>query len=157
MSKRTRRKHAGQVASLLPPDSMVREYAVGQAHARMTMGAIIAIALFVGVFVTALALGVVVYPGVLLLLFVSHSVRPPRGIAATDQGVVLVERRFLTGKPSKVLALGPGSGLLSTRSAGRRVVVAMGPDRVTMRRSEYDRLLRAVPGSEWPVSVAQAG
>jgi hypothetical protein len=55
MSKRTRNKGAQKVAKLLPPGTVVCEYVRGRGHPRMTTGAIVAIVLFVVLFVAALA------------------------------------------------------------------------------------------------------
>ena len=56
LSDRARRKGATAAQPLLPPGSVVREYVVGRAHARMATGAVVAGAIFATAFlVMALA------------------------------------------------------------------------------------------------------
>lgn len=140
---KARTKHVAAAARLLPAGTQIRGYAVGQAQARWANGAIVAIGLFLTVFVVGLALGVIFYPGGLLLYYVYNSVRPQRGVAATDHGLVLLERSLLNGRPRRVLANEGFMVLASPHTVGSKTMVRVGPDDVTFPRAEYDRLVGA--------------
>jgi hypothetical protein len=137
LSKRTRDKHAASAAKLLPPGSNIRAYVVGRGHARMATGALVAGAIFLAAFVVALLLGYVLIPGVLLLIFVIYQVRPPRSVVVSDQGLAVLGRSMWTGRPSSVVALLPLAPLSSPTPKGK-VTLALGPERITLTRAEFD-------------------
>jgi hypothetical protein len=88
-----------------------------------------------------LAFGTLLLPGGVLLIYIVHATRPPRGIAVTDHGAALVEKSFWNGRPSKLLAwLPPGGPPLLDGPGGSTQQIVVGPDTVTFRRAEADRL-----------------
>jgi len=143
-SKRSRRNGTRAAQRLLGPDVVIREIGFGRAHARLTTSAIALVSIFVVAFIVALALGVVLIPGGLLLIVVLGLIRPPRAVVVTDHGTALLNRGIGTGRPTKVLALlahdalPPPSALVSGIRA-----VPLGPDRVSFSRKEIERLTTA--------------
>jgi hypothetical protein len=151
LSDRARRKGATSAQQFLPPGTVVREYVVGRAHARMATGAIVAGSIFGTAFVVALAFGAILIPGGLILIYVLYAVRPPRGVVAADQGLAVLDRSFLNSRPTKVLALLPTDAARHPAVSARKVTLTLGVDRVTFPRREYERLATAV-GSASPSS-----
>ena len=142
LSGRAREKGMQKASTLLPPETRLRTYAVGRGHGRMTTGAMVAGGIFLAAFVVALALGFILIPGGLLLVFVISEVRPPRAVVITDQGIGVLARSIWTGRPSKVLALLPLVPLRSPSPSGS-VVIALGPDRITFSRAEFNAVSAA--------------
>ncbi len=138
VSERNRSKGATAAQALLPTGSHLDAYVLGRAHARMTTGAAVATAAFAAVFIVGLMLGVVFIPGVLLVWFVINEIRPPRGLAVTDDGVVLMARSFWRGLPSRVMATVGEPRVEGT--PGGRTTLDVGPERVTLSGSEFERL-----------------
>jgi hypothetical protein len=110
----------------------------------MATGAVVAGAIFGAAFLLALALGTILIPGGLILIYVFHAVRPPRGVVVADQGLAVFDRSFLNSRPTKVLALLPIDAARQLGAAGRNVTLTLGPDHVTFPRREYERLATAV-------------
>jgi len=138
-SERARRKWADKAVPLLGSGTVIRSVFAGRAYARFTTPVAIALGVFIGIFVVALALGVILLPGGVALLLVMNSIRPPRLVVAADQGVALLSRSSFTGRPSKVLAqLSTAEVTASTRSGAGAVPI--GPDRVTFGRREREQL-----------------
>jgi hypothetical protein len=138
VTQRNRSKGAAAAQALLPSNSHVGAYVFGRGHARMTTGAAIATGVFAVAFIVGLMLGVVFFPGALLVWFVINEVRPPRGLAVTDDGVVLMARTFWRGLPSRVMATVPAPRVEGT--PGGRTTLDVGPERVTLSGSEFERL-----------------
>lgn len=144
-STRSRQKGAAAAARLLDPGTTPREYVVGHAHARLTTGAIVAISVFSFVFLVALAMGYIIIPGGLLLIFVYQSVRPPRAIVVADQGLAVLNRSWFNGRPSKVVTLvgHPAFPVSSAVRTGNKVTFPLGDERIACSGKEYERLLAA--------------
>jgi len=143
LSERSRKKHLDAAAKLTPPGTAVRAYAVGNVSPRFSTSAAVAIGVFVAVFVVGLAFGVIFYPGALLLLYLNHSIRPPRGLAVSDSALFVMHRSFLNSRPSKLLASVPFFVLSGAQSAGSKVRLQVDQETVVLRKSEYDRLVSA--------------
>jgi hypothetical protein len=143
-SERSRRKLTAQVVELPEPGTGVRGVFLGRAHARLTTPVAVLLGLFGAAFTVALAFDVVLIPGALLLILVLDWVRPKRVVVVAEQGIALLARSQLTGRPARVLAklplhvLPPPSVLTS-----RADPVAFGPDRVTFSKPERERLARS--------------
>ncbi len=144
LSERSRRNGAAAAQRLLPDGTIVHEYVVGRAHARMATGAIVAGAVFGIAFVVALAFGTILIPGALVLIYVLHAVRPPRAVVVADRGLAVLDRSFLTARPTKVLAFLPADVARQPAATGRTVALSLGVDVVTFPRREYERLSTAV-------------
>jgi hypothetical protein len=142
MSRRTRDKGARKAAKLLPPGTVVCEYVRGRAHARMTTGAIVAIALFVLVFVAALAAGRVIYPGALLLIWVASEIRPYRAVVVTTLGIVLTTHSIITGRAT-VIAYLPFEAALQQVPRSGKPKLQLGPDLLTLPAREHELLVAA--------------
>jgi hypothetical protein len=114
----------------------------------MTRSAIVILAIFVILFFgLAVTTGKFLIPGWLLILLFVSSIKPLRGIAVTDNGVVLVSTSAWNAKPREVLAGLPPSSLAPTnvRKSGRRMVqVTLGPDKVRLRNKDFEPLASAV-------------
>ena len=144
---RRQRKAMRSAQGLLGPQPVLA-YVTGRANARMTDAAWWTLGIFATVFVFVLVvLHAVVFPGVVLALFVYGSVRPHRGVAVTPAGVVVFQYSGLRGKPSAALAIFPFAVLWPPygQPAGRGMRVPLGPDVVTLTGRDHGRLIRAVP------------
>lgn len=144
LSARARAKGAESARKLLPQDTVLRDYVVGRANARLTTGAIVALSIFSCAFLIALALGTILIPGGLLLIYVVHAARPPRVLVVADQGVAVLEKSFLNGRPSKVLAMIPAGMMIVPGAPGQTAVVDLGAERVSFTTRESDRLRAAL-------------
>jgi hypothetical protein len=110
----------------------------------LATGAVVAGAISAGAFLVALALGTILIPGGLILIYVFHAVRPPRAVVVADQGLALLDRSFLNSRPTKVLAFLPTDAARQPVAAGRSVRLTLGPDQVSFPRREHGRLAAAV-------------
>ena len=142
LSDKNRSKAATRAQALLPTGTHLRSYVVGRGHARMTTGAAIAVGVFGLAFVAALFLGRILIPGALVVYLLFNLVRPPRALAVTGEGVSLLSRSIWTGRPSGLLGSFP-LGPVSVPTSGS-VKLALGGERVTLNRSEAQRLVAAV-------------
>ena len=149
LSDRARKKSVDKARTLLPPGTAINEYVTGRANARLSTGAIVAVAVFGLAFVVALALGVILIPGGLLLFYVMYAVRPPRGLVVATEGIAVLEGSLLNGRPTRVRALIPGFPPLS--ADGRTLDV--GDERVTLTGKEATRL-RAALERPWATVMA---
>jgi hypothetical protein len=139
--------------ALLGPATNVRAYAFGRAHARMTNGAWGLIAIFGTAFVVVLiALQTILIPGVLLVLVLYGMVRPRRGVAVTDDGVVVMALSGWNGTPRHVIDTQPHAALRAgIRGAnGSKVNVQLGSDLITLKRADFESLLAAAPDAAVP-------
>jgi hypothetical protein len=144
MSARARVNGIKKARPLLPPGTTARDYLAGRANARMTTGALVAISVFTVAFLVALALGTILIPGGLLLIYVVHAIRPPRAIVVADEGLAVFEKSFLNGRPTKLLALVAPAGVVLDPSMGQPVILTAGGDRINLRKGEADRLRAAM-------------
>jgi hypothetical protein len=145
-SEGSRRSALKQAAKHLPPGTELRSYVVGTGNARLTTGTMVAIGIFGVVFVVALLLGQLVFPGLLLVAFVWASTRPPRGVVLTDAGVAIFGRSHFNGKPDRLLVQYPYETFVSgppLASAGK-VTMRFGMEEVTFSRKELERLAAGV-------------
>jgi hypothetical protein len=143
LNKRARSKGMESAQKLLPAGIVAREYVVGRANARMTKGAAIAIGVFGVAFIAALAAGQVIVPGGLLLVFVVRSIRPPRSIVATNEGIAVLDRNFVHARPSKLLAMIPAESIRPHLQGSGPATIDLGRENVTFPRKEADRLRTA--------------
>jgi hypothetical protein len=155
LSARARQKGAATAGPMLPANTVTREYVIGRAQARVMRGAVIATSLFVAAFVVALAFGRILIPGVLILAYVISVTRPARAVVVADQGLVLLSRSELNGRPTAVLAYQSLEAVSdAAQAASGHAKVGLGPDMVTFRQPEYQRLLAAVATARgqyvWP-------
>jgi hypothetical protein len=144
VSDRARAKGAQSARQLLPAPTDIRDYVVGRGNPRLTTGAIVACSIFACAFLVALAFGTVLLPGGLLLIYVIHAVRPPRAIVVADQGVAVLEKSFLNGRPTKVLAMIPAGMLSVAGASGHQTSVDFGAERISFAKREVQRLSAAL-------------
>ncbi len=142
LTKRARDRGTSAAADLLPSGSHVRAYAIGRAHARLTTGSIVAGAAFLIAFGVALLLGYVLVPSGLLAYYVFHELRPPRAIVVSDRGLTVMARSFWKDRPSAIVAALPLAPLHSSSPSGS-VTVALGLERITLSRNEFNILASA--------------
>ena len=144
MSDRARRKLAERASRVLPGGTVVREAVAGRAQPRFTPPVIVVLVLYAVAMAVALALGVVLIPGGILLLLLVQAIIPQRVVVIADQGVAVLARSSLTGRPSKVVAQLPLSVLHGSQPVGGgKGRLALGPDQITFPRREHERLLAA--------------
>jgi hypothetical protein len=141
-SNRSRTSGTKAAQDLLPPGTVIYEYTVGRAHARVTMGAVVSVAVFLVAFIVALAMGTILIPGALLLFYGVHAVRPVRAVVVTSQGLVVMEKSFVNGRPTKIVGSTP-MGPLRTVD-GEAVALDLGGERISFSSRETDRLRRAL-------------
>jgi hypothetical protein len=151
----TRQQRRGQdaVRKLLGPESEVLTFAFGRAHARMTNGAWVMIAIFGTAFVIVLvALKTILVPGVLLVWILYNMIRPRRGVAVTSSGVAVTELSGWSGAPKRVReTLPPGALQVGIRNAtGSKVDVQLGADLITVKRAGFEALAAATPAEQVP-------
>jgi hypothetical protein len=151
----TRQQRRGQdaVGKLLGPGTEVLTFAFGRAHARMTNGAWVLIAIFGTAFVIVLvAIKTVLIPGVLLILILFNMVRPRRGVAVTSSGIVVTELSGWNGSPRGVMETLPSGALRAgiRNATGSKVDVQLGADLITVKRSDFEALVAAAPVEQVP-------
>src|SRR5262245_40372978 len=147
------RKGQEGVQKLLGPGDEVTAFAFGRAHARMTSGAWSLIAIFGTLFVIVLvALKTIVLPGALLIWILYGMVRPRRGVAVARSGIVVAAWSGWNGAPKRVTVVLPPEALRSgiRKAIGSKVDVQLGDDLVTLKRQDFEALLRAVPDGRIP-------
>jgi len=151
-SKRTEKRTQESLAKVLPPGTVVRAYAGGPAHARLSRLATGIIVTFAVAFIAiAVATGRILIPGALVLLFLAGSIKPYRGCAVTDRGVVLLGTRIENHQPKKVLAWLPFVVLFPPYIAAvgtKRVRVQLSTERVSLRTADYQRLVASIGAYE---------
>ena len=143
-SARTRRKNVKSASKLLAPGTTIRELVFGRGTFRWSTGAIVTLAVYGALFVVALALGVLLFPGFIVIIVFLHHARPPRAVVVADEGVALLARSVWTGRPNAVLALLPHY-VVALPAPGDDRQRAIGPDVVKFSRKELARLHAAVP------------
>jgi hypothetical protein len=142
-SERTRRKVTDAAAALLEPGTHIRAVGFGRANARWTTTSIVLLAVFASVFLVALALGVLLFPGAVLLIVFSQKTWPPRVVVVADQGVATMDRGLLNGRPARVVARLPHAALATPAGSDRKR--QLGYDVVTFPLRELERLVGALP------------
>jgi hypothetical protein len=93
--------------------------------------------------VLSLLLGSLVGPGLIVVLIVYWAFNPPRAVAVSDRGVVLMKRSLWTGKPTQVMGLLPHDVLESPQERGGYVEVLVGPERIWLSKKEWSALAGA--------------
>ena len=151
----TRQQRRGQeaVQKLLGPGDEVMAFAFGRAHARMTTGAWSLIAIFGTAFVIVLVtFKTILIPGALLIWILYGMVRPRRGIAITDSGIVVTTLSGWSGSPKHVTQTLPHAALRAgiRNATGSKVDVQLGADLTTVRRRDFESLTAAVPDGQVP-------
>ena len=144
----TRKQHKTFQAALkcVGPEVKVIAFGNGTGHPRMTKGFVGLIAAFAALFSLTLALmHVVLIPGALLLLVGIGLVRPRRGVALTEDGVIVLHESLWTGHPNRILlTASPGHFTPVGAHGDSKVRVQLGSEQVTFKQHEYERMLRAV-------------
>ena len=151
-SKRSDKRTQESLAKVLPQGTIVRAYAGGPAHARLSPLATGIIVTFTVVFAAlAVTTGRILVPGVFLLLFLAAAVRPHRGCAVTNRGLALVRTRIENHEPKELLLWLPTASLLPPNlvTVGtKRMRVQLGSERVSLRTEDYQRLVGALGAHE---------
>ena len=148
-SRATRRvdKKRAAAEQLLGPGTVLRAYSSGAGHARWSGDLTALVGGFVlALVVSVLAFHVFVFPGVLLIVAAYLLFRPRLAIAVGAGGAALLRESIWTGRPYRVLEVHALSELPAHDLAagdGKRITVALGAERVTVRRADYLRLQQA--------------
>jgi 4-amino-4-deoxy-L-arabinose transferase-like glycosyltransferase len=155
MSKRQRKK-LDAARRVNESGSEILAYGTGSGHARLSKGLIGLVVGFAVLFLVVLVLvHVVLIPGVVFVVVVIGLIRPKRGVALTPDAVLVFHESVWNGKPNRLILSSPASSFSASNppiSGGSRVSLLLGTERVTLKASEYERLLRAVapPAVELP-------
>jgi hypothetical protein len=150
MSKRQHKKldAARRVAG---PDVQILAYAAGTGHARISKGFVGLVVGFVVLFVAVLVvIHVALIPGVVVVVVAIGLLRPKRGVALTTDAVLVFHESMWNGAPNGLIVISPVaalSGADAARTGGSRVSVPLGTERITLKRDEIERLLRAAAPS----------
>jgi hypothetical protein len=151
-TERADKKARRSLSKVLPTGTSVRAYATGRANARMTQLAIgILVSFGVLFLLVAILADRIMFPGVLILLFFVSSIKPFRGCAVTETGVLLLKTRVSNHQPDKVIVEVPYAALFAPNPmpAGKRAIrVSLGPDIVRFRVVDYERLIASVTSAE---------
>ena len=143
LSDKERAKRARQAAAKLSPPANAVTMVQGSGHFRMTTAAWVVIGLFVAAFVYALSRGVVILPGLLLIFGLWSTIRPGRDLVVTDRGLAVFHRSSFNGRPSTLVVLLPLAPIYAASASGT-AELELGPERVTLKRAEFDRLAVAM-------------
>lgn len=142
-----KKKTQQALARLVGPEVVLRSYALGSANARMTP---LAVGLMGGFVVLAIALAVLsgrlLLPGFLVIYLIVRTIRPYRGVAAANSGIILFHCSPWSAKPKTVLGTAPFSVLWppNAQLAGKKMRIPIGPDVVTLRQRDHEKLCQAV-------------
>jgi hypothetical protein len=94
--------------------------------------------------------GVIIIPGVLLLVAVFGAIDRPASVAVTNRGVAVLARSGVNGGPSKLLTVLP-AGVLADPTVSRSGSYVHLPSlHLWFRKKEYERLLGATNGNSVP-------
>lgn len=136
---RARQRVMKSAPALLPPGAVVRDCAIGRVQARLTKGAVAGAALFILVFAGGLARHTVIIPGGLFIVYMISAIIPPRAVVIADQGIAVLNRSPVHGRPTKLLGLYPFTAVLSSGDGPRRRVF-LGLEWITFSPREWSRL-----------------
>lgn len=141
LSEKSRKKRAADAQRLLEPGTTVRRYANGVTGPYPTNTILLILLAAIGITVVlSVLVGSIVGPGVLVGLLVYWAFNPPRSVAVSDRGVVLLKRSLWTGKPTDVMGLLPPGVLDSPQDRGGYVQVLVGPERIWLSKKEWAAL-----------------
>jgi hypothetical protein len=142
-SERTRRKATTAATRLLEPGTTIRAVGFGRANARWTTAGIVMLSVFASGLGIGLLLGFLFFPGIIGLLLFREVTCPQRVVVVADQGVAVLHRSALDGRPKRVLCRLPFAAL--TTPAGPDEKRRLGYDLVQFKGKELQQLLAAVP------------
>jgi hypothetical protein len=145
-SKKQRKKleAARRVAA---PGTLILAYATGTGHARISKSLVGLVVGFAALFVVVLlAVHVALIPGFVLVVVAIGLVRPKRGVALTPDAVLVFHESMWNGTPKSLIVSAPVASLSASDTAttgGSRVSLLFGTERITLKKDEFERLLRA--------------
>jgi hypothetical protein len=146
MSKRQYKK-LDAARGIAGPGTEILAYGTGSGHARMSKGLIGLIVGFGLLFAVVLvAVHVVLIPGVVLVVVAIGLIRPKRGVALTPDSVLLFHESIWSGRPNRLILSDPAGALSAAGSPSTgtsRVSLLLGDERITLKRAEFEPLLRA--------------
>ena len=146
MSKRQQKK-LDAARGVAEPGTEILAYGTGSGHARMSKGLIGLIVGFGLLFAVVLvAVHVVLIPGVLLVVVAIGLIRPKRGVAVTPDAVLVFHESIWSGRPNRLILSSPAAALSASgapSTGGSRVSLLLGNERITLKRSAFEPLLRA--------------
>jgi hypothetical protein len=92
----------------------------------------------------AIATGVVLVPGLVLIAGARWAINQPRGVGVADQGIVVTKESFWNARPTAVLAKLPLDQLFFVAgSTATHLCVQLGTEHVWLRRKEHEILAAA--------------
>lgn len=147
MSKRQHQK-LDAARRIAEPGSEILAYGAGSGHARMSKGLVGLVVGFAVLFLVVLVtVHVALFPGVVLIVVAIGLIRPKRGVALTPDAVLVFHESMWNGKPNRLILSTPAASFSASNAPSTgdsRVSLLLGTQRVSFRKNEYERLLRAV-------------
>jgi hypothetical protein len=150
LSARNKRKFTEKAVKLLPPGSGAQPVDLGvggggSLSPRRNIALCLGAAVAGSVGLSALTGGVVVI-GWLPALILYYAINQPRAVLATDRGVALLRRGFLTGAPTGLLSMGAPAALQQpTDRAWGESRFEVDGKAVWLKDADADALRRAMP------------
>lgn len=142
---RSQRRGIKATSRLLGSNAEVTAYAIGRANARMPRWVVVTMLIFGALFVLAIVLAhTVIFPGALLLVALAYGIRPLRAVAVAQGSLVVMSKSGWSGRHS-LLGVLPLESLqrLEDAKTGGRVKLGLGPDVVSLRQKDFNRLVTA--------------
>jgi hypothetical protein len=159
MTKRARTNGLRRSEQLLGAGANAYEYGVGVIGPDPRRTDVLLVLIFaVAVALSFVFLGVIVIPGVLLVAAIHGAIDRPASVAVTNQGIAVLARSEINGRPRKVLTMLP-RGVLTDGTVQRSGAYVHLPDfQLWFRKKEYERLLVALDNksvaNQWAAPVA---
>ena len=158
---RKKRKNLAKAQKIVGPSTDVAAYGSGAGKARVTQGFIILVLCYLALsLLVYLASGIVLIPGLLLLIIGASLLRPRRGVAVTPRGLILMHESMLDASPNRIL-MGAPLGALDAHvqdangAIQTSVDLEMGAERIRLKRATFETLVLA--RSELPLGDPYSG
>lgn len=164
---RRKRKNLAKAQKVIGPSALVAAYGSGSGRARITRGFIILVCSYVVVSLAVFVLaGIVLVPGLVLIIIGASLLRPRRGIAVTSSGLIILHESMFDASPNRILLSAPLASLGAIIRDGQGSVqtsvdLELGAERIRLKRATFETLLlasREFPGPDpssgpWPASL----
>jgi hypothetical protein len=146
---RRKRKNLAKAQGIIGPSTNVAAYGSGAGKARITRGFVILVCCYVAISLVVFVLaGIVLIPGLLVIIVGASLLRPRRGIAVTSGGLIVLHESVLDASPNRILMGAPLDALGTIIRDGNGSVqtsvdLEMGAERIRLKRATYETLLLA--------------
>ena len=160
---RRKRKNLAKAQKIIGPSTLVAAYGSGAGKARITRGFIILVSSYVAISLAVFVLaGIVLIPGLVVIIIGASLLRPRRGIAVTSSGLIILHESMLDASPNRVILSAPLASLSTTIRDGQGSVqtsvdLEMGAERIRLKRATFETLLLASRGFPGPDPYSRPG